>query len=282
VLPVVRSRPAGAESGEHGARLTHDGVPSPAPATVPSAGPKAALPSAGSKAALPSLQRSANASSARPLPAAAVPSARRPLVGSRPPISSVQRSAAASESEESAQAGASLETPARHAAAPGDQNRAAWPLPGVEPMPAPGGVRSGSTAPVAPMGVQRSPSSRAATASPSSTILARSRAPAAAALSAAPQPASPSSPLGIIAAAPPPPVAAPSVQASTAAPVLAPTATAIVQRVDGAAPTPPPESDGHSDSELDELARKLFGRFQNRLRAEYIYEREAKGLTFDN
>jgi hypothetical protein len=34
--------------------------------------------------------------------------------------------------------------------------------------------------------------------------------------------------------------------------------------------------------ELDELARKLFGRLQNRLRAEYIYEREAKGLIFDN
>lgn len=66
------------------------------------------------------------------------------------------------------------------------------------------------------------------------------------------------------------------------APVLAPTATAIVQRVDGAAPVPPPADEGRSDHELDELARKLFGRFQNRLRAELIYEREAKGLTFDS
>ena len=35
-------------------------------------------------------------------------------------------------------------------------------------------------------------------------------------------------------------------------------------------------------SELDELARALFGRFRNRLRNEFIYEREAKGLTFDH
>jgi hypothetical protein len=62
-----------------------------------------------------------------------------------------------------------------------------------------------------------------------------------------------------------------------------PAATAVVQRVDGAAPPPPSErAAGHSDDELDELAGALFGRFRNRLRHEYIYEREAKGLTFDN
>ena len=38
---------------------------------------------------------------------------------------------------------------------------------------------------------------------------------------------------------------------------------------------------GHSDTELDELARALFGRFRTHLRAEVIHEREAKGLTFD-
>jgi hypothetical protein len=59
-------------------------------------------------------------------------------------------------------------------------------------------------------------------------------------------------------------------------------ATAVVQRVDGAAPPPPSPRPGHTDDELDELARALFGRFRNRLRTEYIHEREARGRTFDN
>jgi len=60
-------------------------------------------------------------------------------------------------------------------------------------------------------------------------------------------------------------------------------ATPVVQRVDGAAPTTPAEgSKGHSETELDELARALFGRLRTRLRNEVIYEREAKGLTFDS
>jgi hypothetical protein len=78
---------------------------------------------------------------------------------------------------------------------------------------------------------------------------------------------------------------APTTPAPAPAPVLAPTATAIVQRVDGAAPPAPSEgsgSGGHSDDELDDLARALFGRFRTRLRNEFIYEREAKGLTFDS
>jgi hypothetical protein len=81
---------------------------------------------------------------------------------------------------------------------------------------------------------------------------------------------------GIVSAASAAPPAAPS-------PVLAPTATAVVQRVEGAPPAAPDneESGEQSDNELDELARKLFGRFRNQLRYEYIYEREAKGLTFD-
>jgi hypothetical protein len=82
-------------------------------------------------------------------------------------------------------------------------------------------------------------------------------------------------------------VAGPSVQASPLLPAIpltpsGPTATATVQRLDGAAPPPPAESEGHSEEELDELARALFGRFRNRLRSEYIHEREAKGLIFDN
>jgi hypothetical protein len=81
------------------------------------------------------------------------------------------------------------------------------------------------------------------------------------------------------------PAAPPSVQASGAAPSgSAPiggiTATPIVQRVDGAAPAAPSE-EGRSESELDELARALFGRISTHLRAEVIHDREAKGLTFD-
>ncbi|HET9521398.1 MAG TPA: hypothetical protein VFO73_10160 [Candidatus Limnocylindrales bacterium] len=78
---------------------------------------------------------------------------------------------------------------------------------------------------------------------------------------------------------------APATPAPAPAPVLAPTATAVVQRVDGAAPPAPSEGSGtggHSDDELDDLARALFGRFRTRLRNEFIYEREAKGLTFDS
>ena len=58
------------------------------------------------------------------------------------------------------------------------------------------------------------------------------------------------------------------------------TATPVIQRVDGAAP-PAPSEGGRSESELDELARALFGRIRTHLRTEVIHEREAKGLTFD-
>lgn len=39
---------------------------------------------------------------------------------------------------------------------------------------------------------------------------------------------------------------------------------------------------GHSEKDLDELAQALFGRIRGRLRSDLIYDREAKGLTFDN
>jgi hypothetical protein len=83
--------------------------------------------------------------------------------------------------------------------------------------------------------------------------------------------------------------AGPSVQTAAAVPpvqgpVFGPTATPVVQRIDGSPPPAPDPTGGaeHSDEELDELARSLFGRLRNRLRNEYIYEREAKGLTFDH
>jgi hypothetical protein len=78
--------------------------------------------------------------------------------------------------------------------------------------------------------------------------------------------------------------ARPSVQASSApsggSPLGGITATPIVQRVDGTAPAAP-SAEGHTDAELDELARALFGRIRTHLRSEVIHEREAKGLTFD-
>jgi hypothetical protein len=65
-------------------------------------------------------------------------------------------------------------------------------------------------------------------------------------------------------------------------PALPPfTATPVVQRIDGAAPAAESTPDEQSDSELDDLARKLFGRLRGQLRAEIISEREARGLNFD-
>jgi hypothetical protein len=132
----------------------------------------------------------------------------------------------------------------------------------------------------AAFGLQRSPATGAPAARTAAPILARPHATASAPAASSPLPLPfPAASQGIVAG----PSPAPTVQAlAQPAPVLAPTATALVQRVDGAAPAPPSESDGQSESELDELAKKLFRRFQNRLRAELIYEREAKGLTFDN
>ncbi len=79
------------------------------------------------------------------------------------------------------------------------------------------------------------------------------------------------------------PAAIPTVQTSPAAltpPML--TATPNVQRIEGAAPpVAGRRTSGQSDTELDELSRKLFGRLRGQLRAELIQEREARGLSFD-
>jgi hypothetical protein len=82
-----------------------------------------------------------------------------------------------------------------------------------------------------------------------------------------------------IVAEPPAPVVQTSRPGATALPGIS--ATPVVQRVDGAAPDPGGAPGGHSDTELDELARALFGRMRNHLRSEVIHEREAKGLSFD-
>ena len=78
------------------------------------------------------------------------------------------------------------------------------------------------------------------------------------------------------------PAAIPTVQTSPAAltpPML--TATPNVQRIEGAAPPVEDGGAGQSDTELDELSRKLFGRLRGQLRAELTQEREARGLSFD-
>jgi hypothetical protein len=73
---------------------------------------------------------------------------------------------------------------------------------------------------------------------------------------------------------------------AAAAPVAAvagPAISTAVQRVDGAPASAAAAApgDGHPDTELDELARALFGRFRTQLRADVMHEREARGLTFD-
>ena len=77
--------------------------------------------------------------------------------------------------------------------------------------------------------------------------------------------------------------AAPVVLTSAAAGLPSITATPVVQRVDGAAPSEAGQAgqSGRSDSELDQLASALFPRIKNHLRTEVIHEREARGLTFD-
>jgi len=106
-------------------------------------------------------------------------------------------------------------------------------------------------------------------------------------------------PLARAAAPAPAPVAEPTVSRSVGSPptwptvqpgpapepsgvVLAPTATPVIQRVEGAAPVVESStSSAPSDEELDALVKASFGRFRTRLRNELIHEREARGLTFD-
>jgi hypothetical protein len=75
----------------------------------------------------------------------------------------------------------------------------------------------------------------------------------------------------------------PTVQTSAAPSASLPTftATPVVQRVEGTAPPVQGGQTGHTDEELDELSKRLFGRLRGQLRAEIITEREARGLGFD-
>ncbi|MHB8891204.1 MAG: hypothetical protein ACYC65_04085 [Candidatus Limnocylindrales bacterium] len=123
------------------------------------------------------------------------------------------------------------------------------------------GQSPSGAAPRGPLALARhQPAAPAAAAAPSSPVVARMVADPA------------TQPMG--------PVVQPS-PASGGTTVGSLTATPVVQRVDGAAPAAAPEAQGRSETELDELARALFGRIRTHLRAEVIHEREAKGLTFD-
>jgi hypothetical protein len=180
---------------------------------------------------------------------------------------------------------------------PGGRREITFPPPDAGPT----GPTGPSFTPGAPPAAQRlaavpgTPARTAVASTPPRSAGARGPAPARAqeppltlarAVVAAPPPAPAPAPAPvnrIVADAPAP---APAVQASRPAggapPAIA--ATPIVQRVDGAAPPADGDQRGgqaHSETELDELARALFGRIRTHLRTEVIHEREAKGLTFD-
>jgi len=153
------------------------------------------------------------------------------------------------------------------AGGPAVQRRAAFDLAGAQPgfgtFPS---TTAGSPAFAASLGRPPArPAYNSGTgAAPAMPVVAR--------LAAAQAPAPAPSPVQRVAAAQPAPAA-----------LLAPAVSTVVQRVDGAAPAPTAAtgSGAHSDTELDELARALFGRIRTHLRSEVIHEREAKGLTFD-
>jgi len=132
----------------------------------------------------------------------------------------------------------------------------------------------------APVGFAAAPASTSSR--PPAMTLHHTSAPAPAPAYATPPPAAPAPALQRIVADPAP--AAAPVGASRpvgAGSPLAVTATPVVQRVEGTAPEPGGGPTGHSDTELDELARAIFGRIRTHLRSEVIHEREAKGLSFD-
>lgn len=195
---------------------------------------------------------------------------------------------------------------------------APWWAPPTPTADAPGALDHGTSAALSPRGipafaggptVARSASDPDAPVAPASPRPGATTSATRKAQRAAARP-QPPMPIARPAVSPSPlaPVAAEAAQASSAAPAgsivadgAAPTlqrlpaggqapvtpaisATAVVQRVDGAAPDPATSRPAAkpSDRELDELATALFGRIRGRLRNELIHDREAKGLTFDH
>ncbi len=165
-------------------------------------------------------------------------------------------------------------------AGPGGLADRSWPS-GVQRQPEAGSIPGSWSRAPTPSAVAGHPTAGPGAQQHRPLGLNRSRAAAAAA--ATPTPAE--APVAArIVAGPASPATQPVVQTSPASaggsPVGGFMATPVVQRVDGAAPAAPSE-EGRSESELDELARSLFGRFRTHLRAEVIHEREARGLSFD-
>jgi hypothetical protein len=163
-----------------------------------------------------------------------------------------------------------------------------FPLPdGASALPSVG-VGAGGGSPSATPTPSPSSSTPGSGAGQGSMTLARPVAPATPAAPAQPAPSSGAQPVVARIVADASPSAPPTLQTSPAAgstPVATFTATPNVQRVDGvaAATDAAGEAAGgeQSDAELDDLARKLFGRFKAHLRTEVVQEREAKGLGFD-
>jgi len=196
---------------------------------------------------------------------------------------------------DAAQVSAARASAARATSAPGAARDAAFPAPAgrahpwTMPFPAGqagrGGSASGGAGVSGLAAVQRSAGPGTPTLRQSSSHGAsRGASSGAASLSLAHPHAAAPSVNRIVASPASAPVPAPAVQTSTArasAGLPAFSATPVVQRVDGAAPAAPDGGGAHSDSELDQLAKALFPRIKNHLRAEVIHEREAKGLTFD-
>jgi hypothetical protein len=275
-LPVLRvvgaPPPAGESADDAAASSSGDGTNGPEahPAGSIPAGPGASARGSAAVAmpGLPSLQRQ-----------------RRPLAGGRSigPGGATDRQVGAGGPD-----GGQAATPGPQASvgvaqrAPDQLSQATWALPGLSPATDAARPSAGPAWPVqlggAP-GRGRDRPGRQGVDAPPTMALAR---PAATGSSAAGS--SVDLPVVSRALVPAAPEVTPSTSAPSApsAPVLAPTATPVIQRIDtSASPTPDDTSGARSDDELDELARALFGRFRNRLRNEYIFEREAKGLTFD-
>ncbi len=84
---------------------------------------------------------------------------------------------------------------------------------------------------------------------------------------------------------------APSVQTSRSGSPVTPASAHSSPTVQREGPTSPASSGGtaaaaakagHSERELDDLAKQLFSRIRTRLRADLLQDREAAGFTFDN
>jgi hypothetical protein len=307
VLPVLRPNPRSGAA---------DGSSEPPVETLPAPGtsPTATTPRPGASAtsSAPAARTAGHgASGSKALQLSPTGPQRRPLAGSRPigQIGAVQRSATGAPAPSNPVAGSPVgggnpaqawAGPAALGGAPFDAPSAPrWVLPGWEDgsSAADDAVvqRQSASGPVMPIAAGAGRGSgpgfarERAGGHGGSTAMPLAGPSGSAATSAFGQSGPSIGTLGTVARSIAPEFAGPSVQTVAAVPpvqgpVFGPTATPVVQRIDGSPPAASDTKGGaeHSDEELDELARSLFGRLRNRLRSEYIYEREAKGLTFDH